>query len=131
MIKIRASCLIVGKNFSPMLFSKLSSVRLIDAHEPGDIGSNGRFKGKPTPFGSASIEVSDKAEEKWSSFDDLITTLEGCIDGLRKAGASDITFLCSLFHDGQCGFSFSKDQLKRMSALNVDFSVSCYDKDIE
>ena len=60
MIKLEASCEVMGEGFSPAAFAKMSSVRLVDANEPGAIGDRGRYRGKPTPRGSASIEVSNK-----------------------------------------------------------------------
>ena len=126
MVKIRASFSASGEKFSPAIFSKINSFKLVDANEPGNIGRRGRYRGKPEPYGSARIEVSDKAEDDWSSFDNLLTVMENCIDDLREAGAEDISLYVSLFHDGQCNFAFSNDQLKRMVALNVDLPVSCY-----
>jgi hypothetical protein len=131
MVKIRASCLVLGQNFSPAAFKKRSSVRLVDAHEPGAIGTIGIHRGKPTPYGSASIEVSDKAEKDWSRFDDLLTVIENCISTLREAGADEITLSCSMFHDGQCNFGFSKEQLRRIAALNIDLPISCYSDEVE
>jgi hypothetical protein len=130
MVKIRASCLVIGDSFSPLVFAKLSPVRLVNANEPRDIGKRGRYCGMATPYGSAIIEVSDKAETEWSRFDDLLTVLESCIDALREAGAEDITLSCSLFHDGQCNFGFSQDEIRRIAALKVDFPISCYSDDL-
>ena len=120
-----------GDKFSPGVFSKISSVNLARHNEPGDIGTKGRYKGKPMPYGSASIEVSDKAEEDWSRFDDLLTMLESCFDALREAGAEDISLNVSLFHDGQCNFGFSKEEFARIAALKVDMAVSCYSEEVE
>ena len=65
MVKIRASCVACGDNFSPTTFAKISSVKFIDANEPGEIGTRGRYRGQPTPKGSLTLEVSDKAEKDW------------------------------------------------------------------
>jgi len=120
-----------GDNFSPAAFAKISSVKLIDTNEPGDIGTRGRNRGKPTPGGSATIEISDKAEADWSRFDDLLTMMESCINALREAGADEIWISCSLYHDGQCNFAFSKEELKRIAALNIDMPISCYGDEVE
>jgi hypothetical protein len=130
MVKIRASITVTGEKFSPAMFSRISSVRLVDVHEPGDLGTRGRFKGKPSPGGAGTIQVSDKAEKEWSRFDELLTTLEDCIDALREAGADHFSLFVSLFHDGQCNFGFSHVQLKRLAALNLDLPVSCYRDDV-
>lgn len=113
------------------MFAKMSVVKLANAHEAGAIGHAGIYRGKPIPYGSASIHVSDKAEQNWAKFDALLSLLESCIDNLRKAGAEDITISCSLFHDGQCNFGFSKEQLRRIAALKVDLPISCYSNDVE
>ncbi len=131
MVKIRASCSVIGDKFSPAKFAKMSSVKLVDAHEPGAIGNVGLYRGKPTPFGHATIEVSDKAEEDWSRLDDLLTVMESCIDSLRESGSETVTLSFSLFHNGQCNFGFSKDQLRRISALKVDLPISCYSDEVE
>jgi hypothetical protein len=131
MVKIRASCEVVGDKFSPAEFATLNSVKLSDAGEPGAIGKVGCYRGKTTPYGHATIEVSDKAEKDWSRFDDLLALIESCIDALRKAGAEDVTLSCSLFHDGQCNFGFSQDQLKRVANLKIDMTISCYSNELE
>jgi len=131
MIKIRASCSVAGENFSPKLFSQISSVKLTRTNERGDIGTKGRYQGKPMPYGSASVEVSNKAEASWSRLDDLLVTLEGCIEALRKAGGDEISLSVSLFHDGQCNFGFSKEEFRRIAALKVDMAISCYSDEVE
>lgn len=126
MVKIRASCSAIGERFSPLEFEKVASVRLVDSHEPGAIGTAGVYRGKPTPYGAATIEVSDKAEEDWARFDDLLSLVESCINALRSAGAEEISLSCSLFHDGHCNFGFSHKQLVRIASLKVELTISCY-----
>ena len=131
MVKIRASFHAVGDSFSPATFAKISSVNLVRANEAGDIGTKGKHLGKPTPYGAGSVEVSDKAEEDWSRFDDLLTMVESCVEALREAGAEDLSLNVSLFHDGQCNFGFSKEEFARIAALKVDMTVSCYSEEVE
>ena len=130
MVKIQASCSASGETFSPAAFAKISSVKLVNASEPGDIGTRGRYRGKPTPAGGCVIQVSDMAESDWSRFDDLLTVVESCIEALWKAGAEDISLSVSLFHDGQCNFGFSAEEFKRIAALKVDMAISCYSDEI-
>ena len=75
MVKIRASFSVTGYKFSPSVFSQINSVKLVRANEPGDIGTIGRYRGRATPYGSASVEISDKAEADWSRFDELLRVL--------------------------------------------------------
>ncbi len=131
MVKIRASCEIIGQRFSPSLFKSLNSTPLLDANEVGEVGKSGIYRGLPTPFGSATIQVSSKAEQDWSRFEDLLGLLESCIEALRTAGAEEIHLSCSLFHDGQCNFGFSKEELKRIATLDVGVAISCYSNEFE
>lgn len=78
--------------------------------------------------GSALIEVSDKPED-WSRFDDLLKVVESCINPLRESGADEITLSCSLFHDGECSFGFSPEELRRIAALKVNLHISCYENE--
>ncbi len=118
--------MVTGDKFSPAAFENINSIRIVDAHEPGALGRVGRYRGKPIPYGSATIEVSDRAEKDWSRFDDLLTVVENSIVALREAGADEISILCSLYHDGQCNFAFTQDRLRRIAALKVDLPISCY-----
>jgi len=131
MVKIRASCGIKGKSFSPKKFASLSLIPLDEAHEVGAIGLVGIYRGKPIPYGSATIQVSPKAEEEWSQFDKLLELVEASKEALSHSGAEEVYLSCSLFHDGQCNFGFSMCQLKRIAALNLDLVISCYTQDVE
>jgi hypothetical protein len=128
MVKIRASVSVSGKNFSPLAFSRISPVKLIDTNEVWDISRRGRNKGQPERYGCATIEISDKAEENWSRFDDLLSVTESCIDALRKAGADEINLNVSVYHDGPCNFAFSCAQIQRIAALKFDLPISCYEE---
>jgi hypothetical protein len=127
MLKILASCSVAGEKFSPTAFTKISSVKLVRTNEPGDIGNKGRYRRKPKPYGSASIEISNKTKG-WSH---LLTVMESCIDALRETGAEDITLSIGLFYDGQCNFELSKKDLKRIAALNIEMSISCYSNELK
>ncbi|PTX98683.1 hypothetical protein DB345_02915 [Spartobacteria bacterium LR76] len=56
----------------------------------------------------------------------MLTALEGNIAKLREAGGTDISLTCNVFHDGQCNFEFSNEELIRLSKLGVGLAVSCY-----
>jgi hypothetical protein len=131
MTKIRSSCLFVGDGFSPSSFSDGRSIDLHDAIEPGAFGLRGRFKGQPTPFGSASIQMPENEGNDWDSFYQLVDLLEGYLVDLRKAGAERITLFVSVYYDGQCNLGFSAEELGRIAHLGVDLAISCYGLEAE
>ena len=125
MAKIRANLVVVGENFSPKLFTEISSIKLLDTVEPNSILKVGRFKGKPSPNGSAVLAISDQAKG-WKEFDELLCLIEKSIDALRETNAEEMVLSFSFYHDGQCNFGFTPNDLKRIANLGIDFNISCY-----
>lgn len=123
-----ASCLITGDNFSPKLFENKNSVSFAWANEPGEAvhpGVEGAW-GMPLKHGSASIKISNKPEENWGNLMEFLRILESCLTDLKESGAEDIALMMSLFHDGQCNFGFSPEELAIMTRLGITLSISCY-----
>ena len=125
MVKVRANLVVCGENFSPKIFTTISSIKLLDPVEPGSIAKVGRFKGKPSPNGSAILAISDQAKG-WNEFDELLCLIEKSMCALREAKADEMVLSCSLYHDGQCNFGFTPSDLKRIADLEIDFHISCY-----
>jgi hypothetical protein len=126
MVKIRASCLMFGPEFSPRKFEELSGVRLVRSNEPGSMGGQGGPGSDPAAYGSGSIEVSSEAEVNWRRLDELLVVVKACVGHARACGAERISLECSLFHDGQCNFGLSPAQLKLMGDLGIPVAISCY-----
>jgi len=129
MVKINPRCSIQGDRFSPSRVA-LTGVKFKEAHEPGEIGQLGIYRDKPTPYGTATISVAEKSGD-WGLLDKILDILENNIDSIREAGAEDVILDCDLFHDEQCNFEFTREQLGRIYALNVFFTVSCRSNDME
>lgn len=127
MTKVRPRCLIQGVGFSP---SKIKGVAFEDAHEPNAIGTLGRYKGRPIPYGAATICTAELSGG-WELLDMLISLLETHIATIRDAGAEEITLHCDVVHDGQCNFDLEREQLLRIYNLDVAFTISCWSDIVE
>ena len=125
MVKLLPQCLVVGPTFSPSRVAWLEHAELRDINEPGDIGTKGRYKGAPLPYGSCTIIVSEKPGD-WSLLDNLLKVLEAHIDKIRQQGGSEIVLYCNVFHDGQCNFEFTSEELGKIFKMNLGIAVSCY-----
>jgi len=53
-----------GKKFIPSRLKVSGKVRIVRANDPGDIGTTGRYRGKPTPYGSCDLECTIRGRGK-------------------------------------------------------------------
>ena len=123
--KITASVVFQGDNFSPAKAAELTGLELSEANEPGDKGTLGRYRGKPTPYGAASFEapkhIKDHNRILW-----LANALKEKIDTIRECGANEPYFYIGYFYEQQCNCSLSKEELKAIADLGIEFCFSCY-----
>jgi|SRR5882724_13331862 len=106
-----------GKRFKP---SKVSAP-FSDAHDPGAVGRVGRYRGLPTPYGSASFEAPKKEPEQLAYLHRLVVPL---LPALRKAGARDFWF--RITYRGDSGaLGFSKKEIKMLAELDCDVPIDC------
>ena len=129
MRRIYPICTISGDSFSPLLLEKYSGLRLSKAHEPGEIGKFGRFKGEECPFGSGFLKPDEEllAEnrqlpERW-----MIDTLAQQIDTIRECGGDKIVLHFEIQYCKQCNLEFSPNLLRRIADMNIIFTISCYE----
>jgi|ERR1051325_3311361 hypothetical protein len=53
-----------GEKFFPSRLRIGGKMRIVRANDPGDIGTRGRYRGKPTPYGSCNVECTIKGRRK-------------------------------------------------------------------
>lgn len=106
-----------GERFTP---SKISA-RFTDAHDPGVIGKAGRYRGKPTPYGSASFDAPQKEPEKIEYLYRLVVPL---LPALREAGADDF-WLQITYHCDSGALGFSKREVKMLAEMDCDVPINC------
>ena len=130
----QVSLSIYGERFSPSSIKESSGLKFKDKNEVGDIGKLGRYKGKPIPYGSASIYVEkifpiEESEDGELIPDNFIKLVEDNISNFKAAGATDIELRLSIFWKDQCNYDFSPKLIKRIGNLDIPFLVSCYEDD--
>jgi hypothetical protein len=116
-----------GERFSPRRAEEVTGLTLARAVEPGEIGVRGQFKGLPLPYGAAFLEVPADIEcarrLAW-----LVERAERYLAVLRESGAT----LCQLHLDvrywDQCNLEFDPEELTRIAALGVLFTITCWDR---
>ena len=125
MVKIILSLILQGDDFSPNKIKSTCGESMRDFNEPHEIGTIGRYRGIPIPYGSAIIQLSENPQE-WDALDEMLSFLKERISIYKAAGTEEMTLSLSIFHDGQCNFGFTRDELKLIHDLNVDIMISCY-----
>jgi len=102
-----------------------TGLSLTQKQEPGQIGTRGRYKGEPLPYGAASLEASEAMlwQERWSL---LLGQLAEHIETFRACGAEDVHLSHGYFYEGQCNLEFSPEALRQVADLGIPFCISCY-----
>jgi hypothetical protein len=96
-----------------------------EAHDPGIVGTVGRYKGVATPYGSSSYDVpAEIGIENYIAH--LHKMIIPVIPEIRSAGATDTWLSAGYFYKDQCNFSFSAEELAMLTDFKTHFNVSCY-----
>ena len=138
---VTATLSISGESFSPKAAGERLGLSLgPDSNEPGELGTMGKYKGKPTPYGSASfkctVELADGGAFEPVCADLLPTSLafferSDFIPALKACGATDITLFVDVTWKDQCNLELSPTLLGALAKLGVVLAISCYEDDDE
>jgi len=116
-----------GNNFSPKSVEDATGINFDRKVEVGDIGDTGKYKGKPIPYGSASLDapkyIKDDDKILW-----LANLLKGKIERMYDFGLEQAHFYIGYFYEDQCNCTLTREELKAISDLEIDFWFSCYDQ---
>jgi len=127
-LSIQGYSLLRGKVFSPAEAERVTGIRFTVKNEPGDIGTTGRYRGHPTPYGAAQIDFEDEGMtgDMISPESRILDLLERHITAFRNAGAEEIILhLDVTFRTRQCNLEQSPALLARLAALNIYVTISC------
>lgn len=110
-----------GESFSP---SKLCAP-FSNAHDPGEIGRYGRYRGVPVPYGSASFDAPEDHPEKIAYLHSVVVPL---LPALREAGADHFSLQISYHCDSE-SIGFSKEEIRMLAAFECDIPINCFRPD--
>jgi hypothetical protein len=117
----RISFEISGEDFRPsqVPFS------FTEQHDPGIMGTSGRYRGKPLPYGSASYVVPPSIRNA-DRIKHVVETIEPVLPAIRKAGATDWHISIGRYYYGQCNEGYSLEELKMITRLGCGFIYSAH-----
>jgi hypothetical protein len=125
--KLRIALVVVGATFSPGSLPNVGAWMLASSNKPGDLGSVGRYRAKPLPYGSATLtptkaSVVDFDEVEVSQF---LAEVPRNLEAIRNAGGEDIHLDIAITYRDQCNFEISPTALDLLGKLGLTVSVSC------
>ena len=99
--------------------------RFTDQHDPGAIGTVGRYRGEPLPYGSASYVVPSSVPNA-DRIKHLVQIIEPLLAGIRDAGATDWHISIGRYYSSQCNEAYSFEELQLIARLRCGFTYSAY-----
>ena len=116
----KAECQLWGESFSPNLLRTISNISLSNAIERGESGRLGRYKNKPTPYGTCHLCVPDGvAADPIEWLADFVIEHKG---EFERVGATNIVFWIVWFGN-QGNMELSVSQLSKLSAMQIPVSM--------
>ena len=110
-----------GEGFRPsrVLF------RFTEQNDPGVIGTVGRYRGKPLPYGSASYVVPASVPNA-DRIKHTVQIMEPILASIRDAGATDWHVSIGRYYFAQCNEAYSLEELQLIARLGCGFVYSAY-----
>lgn len=96
-----------------------------EQQDPGDIGTLGKFKGRPSPYGSARYEVPAQVP-KGERIKHVVEKMEPLLQAIRDAGATRWHVSIGRFLTGQCNEEYSHEELLLIVRLDCGLIYSAY-----
>lgn len=127
--RVFARLLAWGRAFSPRAAEQALGVRFSHKNEPGDRGVTGRYFGRPTPYGSGTLEHEPGAFGDLIAADAWILGDPSLIAELRSRGATELVLYIDVEYEAQCNFELSPELLAALSRLGVTVGFSCFQRD--
>lgn len=127
--KISGYCLFWGEHFYPSKAEQTTGVHFDEMNEPGELGVTGRYKNKPTPYGSASINFlhTGNTPDILPVDINIINILSDNLSAFRRAGADEITLYINVYYTEQCNMQLSPELLQVLAKLNIPVAISAID----
>ena len=96
-----------------------------EQNDPGIIGTVGRYRGQPLPYGSAgyvvppSVPTTDRIRH-------IVEIFEPLLPAIRDAGATDWHISIGRYYYAQCNEEYSLEELQMIARLGCGFIYSAY-----
>jgi hypothetical protein len=96
-----------------------------EQHDPGVLGTTGRYRGLALPYGSAGYDVPSSIPVK-NRIEYLVRTIKPLLPAIREAGATDWHISIGRYYYAQCNEEYSLEELQLIAQLGCGFTYSAY-----
>jgi hypothetical protein len=121
MTRLHLSASVVGTRFNPSLLPSKWNGMVLQSGDAGAIAKTGRYKGKPSPHGFATLGLDDAN----GGLEALVSMLEAMQNDLVANGAEEISVFVTLESKGSANWEVSPGVLARLGKLPASLLVSC------
>jgi hypothetical protein len=130
-MEIDVNISLYGKDFSPSFMERTTNLNLVEKNEPGEIGTSGKYKGRPRPYGSAVLRLNSPTKEYGPQVDSLLSRVESVAAEICESGVEEKTMwiVVTAEHGEQRNLEFSPKLMGRLSALGISLAISNYSKE--
>lgn len=127
---IEAECYLWGENFSPSsLVGHIKELKFKNSSEPQDIGTSGRYKGNPKPYGACSLLIPENilVENRIIWMADFIINNKNIF---LNAGASEID-LHIYYYGIQGNIEFKIEEIAKIAKASVPLAITYIQQESE
>ena len=129
MVKIYPRITICGDNFSPKKVENDTDMLFSNKNEKGEIAKQGRYKGKPLPYGSADIIPPNTLQGEKQKLLYIIDKYNKSKNKIKEFDDIDIVFHIDVDYQNQCNLAFDVDILEKIANLKIPVTISCWEND--
>jgi len=125
--KLRIALVVVGATFDPEYLPNVTEWMLASSNRPGDLGSVGRYRAKPLPYGSATLTPIKSSVMEFDETEvcQFLAGIARNLETIRNAGGEDIHLDIAVTYRDQCNFEIGPTALGLLGKLGLTVSVSC------
>lgn len=115
-----------GSSFSPTRVESETGIVFSSKNEPGDLGRIGRYRGVPTPYGSADFVGQAEQADLVNPNNELFRAIEALVPASKSAGATDMNLHLDVAFSDQCNLEMGPDFIATVGRLGVALTISCF-----
>lgn len=124
MIKCTATLRVFGPNFSPGAIEQLLGLAFSRKNEPGELSRRGRYRGRPTPYGSGELLLN---VDLIAVDPNVIEELGRIVSACSPAGATSVLVHFDVAFTDQCNLEMSPEFISAMAQLRIPITITCFE----
>lgn len=118
-----------GSEFSPDSVENSTGLTFSAKHEPGIVGTVGRYRGKRVPYGSAELVAPEEYADLAATDQLFLSAVARLAPACELGGATSISLHIDAAYRDQCNMDVSPEFLASLARLGVTITMTCFEDD--